>query len=142
MINWINNVLTGLSKLEDNKGNNILNECGKACSEKSNLYQGATKVKEQYSDEKNIDILFNAFKSQYYNSERFTKKGNTITLIFNECTCPMVKKGVDNSFLCNCTTGYSKKIFETLFDKEVIIDLEKSILREDSICKQIIQIKE
>lgn len=138
--NWINNNLTELSQLNDKTGIEILNKCGKACCETSKLYQGVCKVRNKNVSETNIDTLFNDFKEEYYNSDNFTKTGNTITLILEECTCPMVKKGVNNSFLCNCTIGYSKKLFETLFDKKVTIDLEKSILKGDRVCKQIIKI--
>ena len=138
--NWINKNLTELSKLNDKIGIEILNKCGQACCESSNLYQGACKVRNKNVSETDIDIFFNDFKDEYYNSDNFTKEGNTITLIFKECTCPMVKKGVNNSFLCNCTIGYSKRLFETLFDKKVTIDLEKSILRGDPVCKQNIKI--
>lgn len=34
------------------------------------------------------------------------KAGNKITLIFEESTCSMVKEGVNNSYLYDCTTGY------------------------------------
>ena len=138
--NWINNVLTELSYLDNNKGIEILNQCGKDCCKSSELYQGAVSVREKYRNEKDDDKLFNEFKSKFYNSERLTKKGETITLVFEECTCPMVRSGVDNSFLCNCTIGYSKKIFETLFEKKVIVHLEKTILRGNSVCEQHIKI--
>jgi predicted hydrocarbon binding protein len=139
--NWINHILSEISQLYDNKGHEILNECGRSCSENSALFQGAVKIRSQNLSE-NDDTLFNAFKSQYYNSDRITKKQDTITLIFEKCTCPLVKKGVNNSFLCNCTTGYSKNIFETLFGKKVVVILEKSILRGDTVCRQIIRITE
>jgi len=89
-----------------------------------------------------IDTLFNAFRNEYRTSGNVTKEGNTITLLFDECTCPMVKNGVTDSFLCNCTVGYSRKLFETLFDRQVTIDLEKSILRGDPVCRQVIRISD
>jgi predicted ArsR family transcriptional regulator len=138
--NWINNNLTELSKLNERTGIEVLNKCGKACCEISKLYQGVCKIRNKNFSETNINTLFNDFKKKYYNSDNFTKIDNTITLIFEECTCPMVKKGVNNSFLCNCTIGYSKKLFETLFDKKVTVDLEKSILKGDRICMQNIKI--
>lgn len=72
----------------------------------------------------------------HYNSPNFTKEGNKITLIFEECTCPMVKEGVNNSFLCHCTTGYAKEITEALFKKPAEVKLIKSILNGDMVCKQ------
>ncbi len=40
----------------------------------------------------------------------------------------MVIEEVRNSYLCNCAIGYTKKIFETLFNRTIEVDLEQSIL--------------
>jgi len=45
--NWINQVLTEISHLNNNKGYDILHNCGKCCCELSNLYSGAIKIKNQ-----------------------------------------------------------------------------------------------
>ena len=102
----------------------------------------AIKIRNEYEGNEDFEKIFQAFKKQYYNTSRFTKEGNKITLIFEECTCPLVKEGVNNSYLCNCTIGYSLKIFETLCDKPVKVKLLKSILNGDNICKQEILIKD
>jgi len=137
---WINQILSEISHLDDNKGIDILNSCGKNCCERSDLYRGALKIRNSNPSEKDIDVLFNKFKEEFYSSGKITKTGYVISLIFEECTCPMVEKGVSNSFLCNCTTGYSKRLFELLFDREVSVDLEQSVLKGDPICKQTIRI--
>ncbi len=137
---WINKVLSELSQLDGNKGVEILNQCGGNCCQASAWLQGAVAIRAQFKNSKDSDKLFNEFKSKFYNSDNFNKNGNVIRLIFEECTCPMVKGGVDNPFLCNCTMGYSKKVFEALFEKKVVIHLEKSILRGSSVCEQHIKI--
>jgi hypothetical protein len=120
---WLNQVLEEISELENNAGIKILKNCGKECCAISSLYESALKVRKQHSAKKDIDTIFNQFKDEYYNSERLSKSGNLITLIFEACTCPMVEAGVSNSYFCHCTTGYSEKIFETLFDRKVTVDL-------------------
>ncbi len=138
VIQWINVILDELSKLDDNKGIRLLHACGGKCSKTSILLEGAAKIRDEYKQDGDLDKLFDAFKIQYYNTPRLMKKGNNIILIFEECTCPIVKEGVRNSYLCNCTIGYTKKIFETLFNKTIEVDLEQSILKGDKICKQLI----
>ena len=137
---WTNHILSEISQLDNNKGIDILNSCGKDCCERSDFYQGALKIRNNNPSEKDIDVLFDKFKEEFYSSGNITKTGDVISLIFEECTCPLVEKGVNNSYLCNCTTGYSKRLFEVLFDREVSVDLEQSILKGDSICKQTIEI--
>ncbi len=140
--NWITTILHEVSKLDADTGVDILNACGKECSKASALLNGAIKIRNRYPDNENINIIFKAFKEEYYNTSKFEKEGNKITLIFEECTCPMVKQGVDNSFLCNCTVGYSINIFKTLFNRPVKINLLKSILNGDDICKQEILLED
>jgi len=132
---WINKLLEETSKL-DETGIDILHACGAECSKASQLLKGAKKINAMHQYESDDDKIFEAFKAEYYNKPTFTKIGNKITLIFDECTCPMVESGVTNSYLCNCTVGYTINIFETLFGKPVKVKLLESILQGDSICKQ------
>lgn len=137
---WITNTLAGLSKLKNKEGLEIIHQCGAACCENDELYKAALETKKNDQSGMEPDALFNAFKKTYYDSDKFNKSGNEITLILEACTCPMVKNGVKDSYLCNCTVGYSKKLFEILFEKEVEVELDQSILRGDAICKQRITI--
>ncbi len=139
---WINTILHKVSGLDNNKGIEILNACGGECSKTSEFLKGAVKIRIKYKANVDFDTIFAAFKMEYYNNSNFKKEGNKITLIFEECTCPMVKQGVNNSFLCNCTIGYSIKIFVTLFGRPVKVNLIKSILNNDSICKQEILVED
>lgn len=139
--NWINNILRELPKLKDNKGIKLLHSCGFECAESSELLKGAKEIQRKYGDNSDLDTIFKSYKKEYYDTPRLSKHGNEITLIFEQCTCPLVKEGINNANICNCTVGYTKKIFETLFGQEVEIDLQKSILRGDEICKQVIRIK-
>lgn len=142
IIQWINVILDEASKLDDNKGIELLHVCGGECSKTSKFLEGAVTINNQFKIDNDCDTLFEAFKKQYYNTPRLMKEGNTIILIFEECSCPMVKEGINNSYLCNCTVGYTKKLFETLFNKPIKVDLEQSILKGNTICKQRIRIGE
>jgi predicted hydrocarbon binding protein len=139
---WINTILKGVSNLDSNKAIEILYTCGRECAKSTDLLEGAIKIRKKFADNESIETIFQAFKKQYYNMSGFSKDGNKITLVFEECTCPMVKEGVNNPFLCNCTIGYSMQIFETLFGKPVKIKLLRSVLKGDDICEQEILIKD
>ena len=88
----INHILSEISQLDDNKGIDMLNSCGKDCCERSDLIQGAIKIRNNNPAEKDIDLLYNRFKEEFYSTGKITKTGNVICLIFEECTCPLVKK--------------------------------------------------
>ena len=57
-------------------------------------------------------------------------------LQFPFCPCPMLAEvdRLETDTWCQCTTGYSKVLFETVFGCEVKVDLLKSIKMGDDIC--------
>lgn len=62
--------------------------------------------------------------------------GGELYLQFPFCPCPMLA-GVDRletNAWCQCTTGYSKVLFEKAFQCKVDVELLKSIKMGDEIC--------
>ncbi len=57
-------------------------------------------------------------------------------LSFAFCPCPMLAEvdRLDSYTWCQCTTGYSKVLFEKAFDVEVDVELLKSIKAGDNMC--------
>jgi predicted hydrocarbon binding protein len=57
-------------------------------------------------------------------------------LQFPYCPCPMLADvdKLETSTWCECTTGYSKVIFEKAFGCEVDVELLKSVKMGDDIC--------
>ena len=142
IMHWTDQHLSELSQLDDETGVEIMKACGKACCELSELYDGALRLSREHLPDEDIDRVYEKFKQEYYSEGKMTKTGDIITLIFESCTCPLVKRGTSHAFLCNCTTGYTERLFEVLFNRKVTVDLEQSILKGDRICKQSIYIQE
>ncbi len=61
---------------------------------------------------------------------------DSLFLQFKFCPCPMLAevKKLDTLTWCQCTTGYSKVLFEKAFGCEVDVELLKSIKHGDDIC--------
>jgi len=57
-------------------------------------------------------------------------------LQFPFCPCPMLAEveKLETNTWCQCTTGYSKVLFEKAFGCEVDVELQKSIKMGDHIC--------
>jgi len=141
ILRWIDTVLREMSKLEKDSGIEMLDACGSACAKASPLLAGAEKVRDEYRDAAgDPDGLFQAFRTRYADASHLTKEGDRIVLIFEKCTCPLAREGVRNPYLCRCTVGFTKKLFETLFARGVRVDLEQSILRGDPACRQVITV--
>lgn len=60
----------------------------------------------------------------------------TLYLQFPFCPCPMLAEvdRLDTYTWCECTTGYSKVLFEKAFGCEVAVELLKSIKAGDDVC--------
>ena len=65
----------------------------------------------------------------------FYEKGD-LYLQFNFCPCPILAdvKKLDSDTWCQCTTGYSKVLFEKAFECNVDVELLKSIKMGNEIC--------
>lgn len=63
-------------------------------------------------------------------------QNGAIHLRFDFCPCPMLAnvKKLNSKTWCQCTTGYSKKLFETAFGCPVNVELLKSIKSGDDCC--------
>ena len=132
--------MSRLSLLPDGGGAAILEHCGRDCASRGDLLPGAMKTRAEAPDRDDRRALFTAFKANYYNTPNFYMEGDTITLILDHCPCPLVEAGVTDPDICACTAGYSKALFEALFDATVTVELEQTILRGHSACVQRIRV--
>jgi len=137
---WIAGILDEISSLQNDKGGEILEKCGRECAARGELLKGALETRRRARDKADRDALFQAFKRNIYNTPNLSKEGEVITLVFEHCTCPLVEAGVDNPALCACTVGYTKAVFEALFERTVAVELEQTILRAAPVCVQRIRV--
>lgn len=102
-------------------------QCGYGMDEKIEL------VKELLEKSSNMDELGNCEKAKA--AGLYCEKGE-LYLQFHFCPCPMLE-GVDRletNTWCQCTTGYSKVLFEKAFGCKVDVELLKSIKMGDERC--------
>lgn len=102
-------------------------QCGYGMDEKLAL------VKELMSTSTNIEQFASSEKAKA--AGLFCKNG-ALFLQFSFCPCPIlvgVEKLETNTW-CQCTTGYSKVLFEAAFSCNVGVELLKSIKMGDNVC--------
>lgn len=102
-------------------------QCGYAMDEKLEL------VKELVELSSNMEEFGNLEKAQ---SAGLSCVNGELYLQFPFCPCPMLADvdQLDTDTWCQCTTGYSKVLFEKAFACEVDVELLKSIKMGDEIC--------
>lgn len=139
---WISTVLNELENLDNGKGRQLIEKCGRTCSRLIGSTAQAEAVRQSVG-EYDLDKLLKGFKENVFKESPLYKKGNQIILehLHTECPCPMVREAdIENSFICNCTVGHTKSVFEALLGKKVEVSLEKSNLKGDELCQLAINI--
>ena len=127
---WVKNTM---KRLEENFDTLMVTkirrncQCGYAMDEKLAL------VKELMVSSTNLEEFANNDKAEaaglsYHDGELY--------LQFPFCPCPMLAEvdKLENNTWCQCTTGYSKVLFEKAFGCEVDVELLKSVKMGDDIC--------
>lgn len=129
-LSWVNNTM---KRLEDNFDKSTIKKIRMNC-------QCGYGMDEKFA-------LLNELVRSSANLEEFTlnekAKAAGLSLIDNQlhlqfpfCPCPMLAKveKLNTNTWCQCTTGYSKVVFEKAFGCEVNVELLKSIKMGDDIC--------
>ena len=126
-------VKSAMKRLEDNFDKSAVNQirmqcqCGYAMDEKLAL------VKELIELSSSMEELGNLDKAR---AAGLSCIDGELHLQFPFCPCPMLADvdRLENDTWCQCTTGYSKVLFEKAFKCKVDVELLKSIKMGDEIC--------
>lgn len=102
-------------------------QCGYAMDEKLNL------VKELFESSSTLEEFANSPKAQ---QAGLSCVNSELHLQFSYCPCPMLAgvDKLDTDTWCQCTTGYSKVLFEKVFGCEVDVELLKSVKMGNDSC--------
>lgn len=102
-------------------------QCGFGMDEKVQL------VKELMAESSSLEELAGLPKAK---AAGLSYQDGYLHLQFNFCPCPMLAEveKLDSYTWCQCTTGYSKVLFEKSFGCKVDVELLKSIKAGDDIC--------
>lgn len=127
---WVNSTMKRLEDRFDKvqvKKIRMQCQCGFGMDEKVKL------VKELMTQSSNLEELASLEKAK---AAGLLYKDGNLYLQFNFCPCPMLAEVEKlNSYTwCQCTTGYSKVLFEKAFECGVDVELIKSIKAGDDIC--------
>ncbi|MDO9680584.1 MAG: DUF6144 family protein [Bacteroidales bacterium] len=127
---WVKNTMRRLEETFDApsiKKIRMSCQCGYAMDEKLSL------LNELKKDSSSLEEFASHDKAK---EAGISYKEGELFLQFSYCPCPMlaqVEKLESNSW-CQCTTGYSKVVFEKAFGCEIDVELLKSVKMGDDIC--------
>jgi predicted hydrocarbon binding protein len=127
---WVKNTMKRLNEKFDAstvKKIRMNCQCGYGMDEKLSL------LKELIATSSNLEEFANCEKAK---AAGLSFSNGELFLMFPFCPCPMLAdvEKLETKTWCQCTTGYSKVLFEKAFGCEVDVELLKSVKAGDDIC--------
>ena len=130
---WVETLSAVLENSFDEKTvKNIRQGCH--CNENGRLEDTANNLRQLYfSLDKNLSRFVNALNEE--GAGWFIKDDQLYTKMFL-CECPMLERAKSSNSLtwCHCTAGYSKKLFEIIFERTVHTEIIQSIRQGYDYC--------
>ena len=135
-----NSVVEGLSQVDPETRKKIMELCGETCA-REELYGPALDIAHRIAEEETGEerILERANREILW-CGTWSRKGDTIQCICEDCGCPLVRNNVVKltATFCLCSKGWVKTIFEALLQRPIKVDLEKSRGFGDDACKYVV----
>jgi len=126
-------VKSTMKRLENNFDELSVKQIRMHCQCGYGMDERLTLLKELINASSNLEEFGNLDKAK---SAGLSCLNGELHLEFHFCPCPMLAdvNRLDTDTWCQCTTGYSKVLFEKAFACEVEVELLKSIKMGDGIC--------
>lgn len=119
---WVGSLVENMDDQLDEKARiALLNACGRACAER-----GAKAMAKAHKG--NVDGLVAQLKANF-SEGRIEKEGDTVTMSWDQCLCPLVTsetRTVSGTF-CHCSEGWMHEMFETAAEKAVAVEMVETI---------------
>ena len=128
---WVKTLMDGLdAQVDEETRAEILEACGRGCIPRSFIRKAQACRRGARDTGEFLDRL-----SQRWS--HLQRDGDDIYVTYEKCYCPLVKaySGELSPSFCNCSRGWIKELFESVLERPVSVDLEKSIKRGDDLCR-------
>jgi len=127
---WVKNTM---KRMEDNFDASSVKKIRMSCQCGYGMDEKLALVKELMANSTNLEEFGSQDKAK---AAGLSCKNGELYLMFPFCPCPMLAevKQLSTKTWCQCTTGYSKVLFEKAFGCGVNVELLKSIKAGDDVC--------
>lgn len=126
-------VTSTMSRLEDNFDSETIKKIRMNCQCGYGMDEKIALVQELKQSAANLAEFAGSKKAK---AAGLSCHDGELYLQFGFCPCPMLHEvdRLETSTWCQCTTGYSKVLFEKVFGCDVDVELLKSVKMGDEIC--------
>lgn len=134
---WIKELLKNLDeKVEEPTRKSIMGACGEKCPFTHLPDSKLLTIKNESKDE-------NDFLEKLSNQWRLRNENGKYYVVFDKCYCPLVNDDLEGTSptLCLCTLGNIKRKFKIGLERDVVVEMQKTILAGDDECRFYINLK-
>ena len=131
---WIVDLVNSLDEhLDEETRQRVMESCGRSCAR-----SGPVRVARQHAGD--LDGWLGILVKWHSGEEYVQRDGSRITVLCQECVCPVVKdiEGTLPDTYCNCSLGWMKETFETVVGEPVDVTLVESVVRGGQMCRFVI----
>lgn len=124
------------SEVDEETITKILEDCGRNCISRSFIEE----MKAVWKKSEDLDLLLRKINEVWGNAganASIKRGGDGIYAEYGECYCPIVQDYLEelSSSWCICSCGWLLELFESVLERPVEVELEKSVKRGDDICR-------
>lgn len=135
---WLEDLLGEISSNENQEVcQGLLKKCGGRCAER-NALPGMGGLKEELAGIEDMEEIA-CIISRHTGAECVPEEDGFL-LTYNRgkgCDCSIVRAGyVHSPVFCNCTLGFHQKVWSTIFERPVRVELVETFLRGGNCCSQ------
>lgn len=128
---WIKSLMDNLEEyVDETKRVRVLENCGRTCIPRSFI----KRAQACNNGAKNIDEFLDRLGKIWSHLQR---DGDSIYVVYEKCYCPLVKAYPEklSPIFCNCSRGWIRELFESVLERPVDVEFEKSIRQGDDVCR-------
>ncbi len=136
---WIRDMVIRLSsEIGEKKARQVMQGCGSQCIGPSVL-ERARRLKQRSTG---LDDLINRLNRAHIGGGKLQRKENEIHAAYERCYCGSISRSRQKIPItyCYCSCGWYQRLFETLLEKPVRVQLINSIADGAADCRFIIHI--
>jgi len=140
--NMIDSLIQGLDLIDPETRKRIMELCGKACAREEFFGSALAIAKRIGEKETDMDKILERANEEILWCGMWERNNNMVICSCRHCGCPLAEHNVVKlrETFCYCSLGWIKSIFDTLFNKDVRVDLEKAIGFGDKECRFVVYI--
>lgn len=133
---WIAHLHKGIDQMDERTKAAIMRPAGISCASDL-LYLCEEYLEKKIESIEHLVTGWNIVRERRHLTGKWVLEGNSITGVFGECGCPLVRSGLIelHPVQCYCSQGLMETIFSQVSDRPVHVEIKRSIGRGDEVCE-------